>query len=214
LPHLEFCTFSSHPPCSAGYPTDLLVIQPYLRAVTEAAQLREDERTACLETALGKTLKMIGDYAGAQPSYQRALAIRERALGPDHPNVAGSLNNLATLYHAQGRYRAAELLYQRALAIVEEVFGPDYPHVALCLNNLVGLYYADGRYATAEQPSSQHPLPQCAMKPTVLSPRNLSDLHTLTLTYRGPLRGTVCKARQHILYICAELTRLTLNIPA
>ena len=39
-----------------------------------------------------------GRYAEAEPLYERALAIREKALGPDHPDVATSLNNLAVLY--------------------------------------------------------------------------------------------------------------------
>jgi len=37
-------------------------------------------------------------YAKAEPLYNRALAIREKALGPEHPDVATSLNNLAMLY--------------------------------------------------------------------------------------------------------------------
>ena len=44
------------------------------------------------------------EYREAEPLYQRALAIREKALGPDHPNTATSLDNLASLYHSQGRY--------------------------------------------------------------------------------------------------------------
>jgi len=38
-----------------------------------------------------------GNYAEAEPLYRRALAIVEKALGPEHPNVAASLNNLAEL---------------------------------------------------------------------------------------------------------------------
>ena len=45
-----------------------------------------------------------GRYAEAEPLYKRSLAIWEKALGPDHPDVALSLNNLADLYRAQGRY--------------------------------------------------------------------------------------------------------------
>ena len=48
-----------------------------------------------------------GRYADAEPLYKRSLAIREKALGPDHPDVAHSLNNLAVLYDAQGRYADA-----------------------------------------------------------------------------------------------------------
>jgi tetratricopeptide (TPR) repeat protein len=47
-----------------------------------------------------------GRYEEAEPRFQRALEIREKALGPEHPDVAQSLNNLAGLYHDQGRYEA------------------------------------------------------------------------------------------------------------
>jgi hypothetical protein len=43
------------------------------------------------------------------PIAQRILAIREKALGRDHPDVATALNNLAQLYLSQGRYADAEL---------------------------------------------------------------------------------------------------------
>ena len=43
--------------------------------------------------------------------YKRALAISEKALGPEHPIVGTRLNNLAVLYQTQGRYAEAELLY-------------------------------------------------------------------------------------------------------
>ena len=63
----------------------------------------------------------------AQSFFQRALAIRERALGPDHPEVAQSLNNLAGLHTAQGEDVQAESLYKRALAIYEKVLAPGNP---------------------------------------------------------------------------------------
>ena len=63
-------------------------------------------------------------------------------LGPDHPDVATSLNNLAALYHDQGRYADAEPLYKRSLAIHEKSLGPDHPDVATSLNNLAELYQA------------------------------------------------------------------------
>ncbi len=68
-----------------------------------------------------------GRYAEAEPLYRRSLAIREKALGPDHPDTAVSLNNLALLYGNQGRYAEAEPLYQRSLAIREKALGPDHP---------------------------------------------------------------------------------------
>ncbi len=38
----------------------------------------------------------------------RALAISEKALGLEHPDVAVSLNNLASVYQHQGRFAEAE----------------------------------------------------------------------------------------------------------
>ena len=63
-----------------------------------------------------------------------------RGLGPEHPDVAQSLNNLAVLYHTQSKYAEAEPLYERSLAIKEKA---------------LGLYQAQGKYAEAE-PHYQH----------------------------------------------------------
>ncbi len=79
---------------------------------------------------LGVTLRTQGRYADAEPLYKRSLAIREKALGPDHPDVASSLNNLGSLYENQGRYADAEPLYKRSLAIREKALGPNHPDVA------------------------------------------------------------------------------------
>jgi CHAT domain-containing protein len=72
--------------------------------------------------------------------YLRSLVVLEKALGPEHPHVAGSLNNLAKLYAAQENYAKAEPLYLRALAIQEKALGPEHPAVATSLNNLAGVY--------------------------------------------------------------------------
>ena len=74
-------------------------------------------------------------------------------LGPDHPDVATSLNNLALLYCYQDQYAQAEPLYQRALKINENTYGaehPDDPRIALSLANLAGMYRTQGQYAQAE----------------------------------------------------------------
>src|SRR6476620_12658040 len=41
-----------------------------------------------------------GQYANAEPLYKRSLVIKEKVLGPDHPDVAVSLNGLAGLSDA------------------------------------------------------------------------------------------------------------------
>jgi len=65
-------------------------------------------------------------------------------LGPEHPNTAKSLNNLAALYKAQGKYEQAELLYQRALAIREQVLGPEHPNTRTIRSNYFLLLESKG----------------------------------------------------------------------
>jgi hypothetical protein len=48
------------------------------------------------------------------PLYRRALAIGEASLGPDHPDVARDLNNLALLLQATNRLSDAEPLSRSA----------------------------------------------------------------------------------------------------
>ena len=62
---------------------------------------------------------------------RRALGIDEASYGPDHPNVATDLNNLAQLLQATNRLGEAEPLMRRALGIDEASYGPDHPNVAI-----------------------------------------------------------------------------------
>ena len=91
-----------------------------------------------------------GRYAEAEPLYTRSLAIREKALGAEHPDFGQSLNNLAGLYVRQGRYAEAEPLQRRGLAIREKALGAEHPSVANSVSDLALLYVSQGRYAEAE----------------------------------------------------------------
>jgi tetratricopeptide (TPR) repeat protein len=59
----------------------------------------------------------------------------ERQLGADHPDVATSLNNLASLYDSQGKYSEAEPLYLRAIQILEKVLGSEHPNTVTVRQN-------------------------------------------------------------------------------
>ncbi|MFP6869130.1 MAG: tetratricopeptide repeat protein [Nitrospinota bacterium] len=86
-----------------------------------------------------------GRYKEAEPLYLRSLAIREKALGPGHPDVAQSLGNLAARYKAQGRYKEAEPFFRRALTIYEKKLRPDHPDIATTLNDMAGFYEKMGK---------------------------------------------------------------------
>ena len=89
-------------------------------------------------------------YKEAEPIQRRALEIREKVLGPNHPDTATSLNNLAGIYSSQGQYKEAEPLLKRALEINEKALGPDHPNTAISLNNLAEIYRSQGQYKEAE----------------------------------------------------------------
>jgi CHAT domain-containing protein/Tfp pilus assembly protein PilF len=91
-----------------------------------------------------------GQYQEATPLAQRVLAIREKELGAEHPDIAAALNNLAELYRVTAAYAKAEPLYRRALAIREKALGPKHPYTAQSLSNLALLYIAIGAYMRAE----------------------------------------------------------------
>ncbi|HEX2689744.1 MAG TPA: CHAT domain-containing tetratricopeptide repeat protein, partial [Kofleriaceae bacterium] len=118
------------------------------RPSTPSAQAAIAEATRL--NALVEKLYGEGKFREAIPLAEQGLALRERARGPRHLEVAESLNNLAVLYQAQGVYAKAEPLLLRALDIREKIRGPRHPEVAESLNNLATLYQAQGAYAKAE----------------------------------------------------------------
>lgn len=71
---------------------------------------------------------------------KRSLEMRERVLGPEHPDCAQSLNNLAALNNEKKQYDKAEELYERALNIRRQALAPDHPSLAYTVKHLAMLY--------------------------------------------------------------------------
>jgi len=80
-------------------------------------------------------------------------------LGPEHPNTATSLHNLAYLLQAQGDLAGARPLFERALAIREKVLGPEHPDTAASLNNLAYLLHWFEKGLYRRHTNQQIPLP-------------------------------------------------------
>ena len=129
--------------CERFLPHGLAALQALPTGAGDAAAAR-------LANESGSYLRERGAYAEAETLLARALAIRERTLGPDHHEYAVTLNNLAGVMWHQGRYAEAERLFVRALDVLERALGSDHHDVASGRNNL-GIVYAElGRYADAE----------------------------------------------------------------
>jgi tetratricopeptide (TPR) repeat protein len=81
--------------------------------------------------------------------YERALVICEKALGPEHPALGESLNDLALLLKNPDDLATARPLFERNLAICEKALGPEHPKTAQSVNNLALLLQVAGDLATA-----------------------------------------------------------------
>jgi len=169
---------SSRPLCNQLLPHALAcadLIERHQMAFHEATRLLND---------VGYYLYDRAQYVEAEPLFRRALEIRERVRGPDHPDTARSLNNLATLYDSQGKLTEAEPLYRRALEIRERVLGPDHPDTATSLNNLAGLYYSQGKLTEAE-PLLRRALEICERVQGPDHPNTALSLHNLAVLYQA-----------------------------
>ncbi len=106
-------------------------LAPHAASVAEHADVAEiAEPTTRLMNQLAVVFIVKSLHSQAEPLMRRALAIGEENVGPDHPEVATDLNNLAQLLKATNRLGEAEPLICRALSIDEKSFGPDHPNVA------------------------------------------------------------------------------------
>jgi tetratricopeptide (TPR) repeat protein len=100
---------------------------------------------------IGNLYSNQGKLQEAQEMYQRALAGKEKALGPDHTSTLNTVNNLGLLYSDQGKRKEAEEMYQRALAGCEKALGPDHTSTLDTVSNLGILYSNQGKLKEAEE---------------------------------------------------------------
>jgi tetratricopeptide (TPR) repeat protein len=108
--------------------------------------LREAERL----TNLGLVLRIAGEDDESLRVHQRALALREAQLGPQHLEVGAALTNLANHHTARGEYEPAKLQYERVLGIYESALGSMHPDVANAVGNLAGAHYNAGHLTQAD----------------------------------------------------------------
>ncbi len=111
-------------------------------AVTEAEKFgAQNRRLATSLNNLGANSEEQGKYAEAEPLYKHSLQICQKTLGPNHPQVATSLENYAELLYKTNRSAEASKLDQQAKAIRDS-------RLATRENN--------PRYAVSGKSSSRH----------------------------------------------------------
>jgi tetratricopeptide (TPR) repeat protein len=109
----------------------------------------QDLLTLTAMNNLALTLRAQGDLAGARALQERALAVRRRVLGDEHPDTLTAMNNLAGTLSAQGDLACARALEERALDVRRRVLGDEHPATLTAMNNLAGTLSAQGDLAGA-----------------------------------------------------------------
>jgi len=86
-----------------------------------------------------------GDYASAEQLLREAALLQEASLGPLHPDLANTLNNLGVVCEITDKPVDAEQCFRRASAIASAVLEPDHPFVATSRKNLEDFCAARGK---------------------------------------------------------------------
>jgi hypothetical protein len=76
------------------------------------------------------------NYASAETLLREAARLQEASLGPLHPDVANTLNNLGVVCEITGKPADAEQFFRRAFDIATAALDPDHPFVATSRKNL------------------------------------------------------------------------------
>jgi tetratricopeptide (TPR) repeat protein len=96
-------------------------------------------------------------FSEAKPLLQRALKVREAAVGGNHVKVAPALSALALLYEREKNFSEAEPLFLRALTIHEAKFAPESFAVISDVRNLAECYRSQGKIQEAEDLMKRSP---------------------------------------------------------
>ena len=106
---------------------------------------------AAIRQTIANTYRDLSLYAEAQPHLQRALELRRKVQGDNHPDTLSVMNDLGELYFYQGKFAAAESLHLKVLEARRRVLGENDPATLKSLDNVATSYEKQGQYAQAAE---------------------------------------------------------------
>jgi tetratricopeptide (TPR) repeat protein len=104
---------------------------------------------ALLHRALGTAQGVLSHYDQEVAENQIALQILTDVLGPGHPEVGATLQNLGATCDEMGRPDEAIEYDRKALAVLERALGAEHPRIAITLSNLGDPLRRQKRFAEA-----------------------------------------------------------------
>ena len=135
---------------------------------------------------------MAGDFASADELLRDAARIQEEELGPLHPDLANTLNNLAVVVERTGSSSEAEALYRRAATIAAAALPSDHPMVLASQQNLEDFCRARG--LPIDEPAISTPTRNTKLQEDVIASEPLPEVTQPPATDRAANTGITAKA--------------------
>ena len=96
-----------------------------------------------------------GNVHLAVKDFRQMVTIREKTLGPDHPDTLTSMDDLGETLRIVGDHAGARKLQEQVLKKMTSLLGPDHPSTLTSLNNLAETLRAMGEHAGARKLEEQ-----------------------------------------------------------
>ncbi len=136
----------------------------------------QPEVEAAVRDTIGQTYIDLGLYKEARRQLERAVELRRRALGVEHPKTLHTISRLGTAVLKQGKFHEAEALLRPNLEVQRRVLGSTHQDTLATMNNLGIVYIDEGRYREAEAIHSE----ALDIRRRVLGPEHPFTLSSMT----------------------------------
>jgi hypothetical protein len=145
--------------------------------------------------AAAEQAAMAGDFATAARVLGEVARAQEADLGPDHLELANTLNNLAVAHERSGQLDAAEREYRRAHAIAARRLPPDHPQVTTSAQNLREFCEANGRPLEAPRPEPTRTISKTSAAGPRVPSGKTPAVEPLAITFAGDAASNAPVAR-------------------
>jgi CHAT domain-containing protein len=125
-----------------------------IAAPAATAQPKPDKKTADEIARLEKQLldqQVKGGFVPALRTARKIHALKDKKLGPDHPDTVRALEDVARFMSSTGDFVGAQKIQQQLLARAEKKFGKDAPETLPALESLASGYWVAQRYDEADR---------------------------------------------------------------